>query len=54
MYGGNIETIAVNEIYKVLVSICLAHDGQITQPPTIINITVSQVGSKRNVYSFVG
>jgi hypothetical protein len=37
MYGGHIETTAVNEIYKMLVSICLVHDGQITPPPTIIN-----------------
>jgi hypothetical protein len=53
MYGGNMETISINDIYKVFVSICLVHDGQITQPPTIINITVSQIVTKRNVYSFV-
>jgi hypothetical protein len=54
MYGGNVETIAINEIDKVFVSICFVHD-QTTQPLTIIlvNITVSQVVTKRNVYSFV-
>jgi hypothetical protein len=48
MYGGHIETIAVNEIYKMFVNSCLVHDGQMTQP-TIINITVSQVVTKRNI-----
>jgi hypothetical protein len=51
MYDGNVEIIAVSEIYEVSVSVYFGSEGHITRPSTV---TVGQFVTKEVcIYSLV-